>query len=130
MTILVLGGSSQIGHFLLPRLQARGEAVLALSRHRQSDLPGVQWREGQLPDAVPPLPPLSAIISFGPLLALAQWLASVAPTQSPPGIATFVEPLARGGSLVLVAHADPARLEATYAAERATARFPAQPARS
>lgn len=49
---------------------------------------------------------------------------------SPPGIATFVEPLARGGSLVLVAHADPARLEATYAAERATARFPAQPARS
>ena len=30
----------------------------------------------------------------------------------------------RGGSLVLVAHADPGRLEATYATERATARFP------
>ena len=43
---------------------------------------------------------------------------------SPPGISSFTEPLARGGSLVLVAHADPERLEATYAAERATARFP------
>ena len=44
---------------------------------------------------------------------------------SPSGIATFAEPLARGGSLVLVAQADRERLEATYVAERATARFPA-----
>ncbi len=43
---------------------------------------------------------------------------------SPPGLSSFTEPLARGGSLVLVAHADPERLEATYATERATARFP------
>ena len=43
---------------------------------------------------------------------------------SPPGIASFSEPLARGGSVVLVSHADPERLEATYVAERATARFP------
>jgi uncharacterized protein (TIGR03089 family) len=43
---------------------------------------------------------------------------------SPPGISSFTEPLVRGGSLVLVAHADPGRLDATYAAERATARFP------
>jgi uncharacterized protein (TIGR03089 family) len=43
---------------------------------------------------------------------------------SPSGIYSFTEPLARGGSLVLVAHADPGRLEATYATERATARFP------
>jgi uncharacterized protein (TIGR03089 family) len=43
---------------------------------------------------------------------------------SPPGISSFTEPLVRGGSLVLVAHADPGRLEATYATERATARFP------
>jgi uncharacterized protein (TIGR03089 family) len=43
---------------------------------------------------------------------------------SPSGLPSFTEPLVRGGSLVLVAHADPARLEATYAAERATARFP------
>jgi hypothetical protein len=43
---------------------------------------------------------------------------------SPSGLSSFTEPLVRGGSLVLVAHADPGRLEATYAAERATARFP------
>jgi uncharacterized protein (TIGR03089 family) len=66
----------------------------------------------------------------GSLLAAGGRLLTEANPASPPGIATFVEPLARGGSLVLVAHADPARLEATYAAERATARFPAQPARS
>jgi uncharacterized protein (TIGR03089 family) len=43
---------------------------------------------------------------------------------SPPGIATFTEPLLRGGSLVLVSHAEPGRLDATSAAERVTARFP------
>jgi hypothetical protein len=43
---------------------------------------------------------------------------------SPPGISSFAEPLARGGSVVLVSHSEPERLEATYAAERATARFP------
>ena len=44
---------------------------------------------------------------------------------SPPGIATFSEPLARGGSLILVVQAERERIDATYAAERATARFPA-----
>jgi uncharacterized protein (TIGR03089 family) len=52
-------------------------------------------------------------------------LLSVANPASPPGVATFSEPLAKGGSLVLVAHAERERLEATYAAEHATARFPA-----
>jgi uncharacterized protein (TIGR03089 family) len=66
----------------------------------------------------------------GSLLSDGGRLLTEANPASPPGIATFVEPLARGGSLVLVSHADPARLEATYDAERATARFPAQPARS
>lgn len=66
----------------------------------------------------------------GSLLTDGGRLFTVANPASPPGIATLVEPLARGGSLVLVSHADPARLDATYAAERATARFPAQPARS
>jgi uncharacterized protein (TIGR03089 family) len=52
-------------------------------------------------------------------------LLSEANPASPPGIATFTEPLARGGSLILVVQADRERIEATYAAERATARFPA-----
>ena len=60
----------------------------------------------------------------GSLLTDGGRLLSEANPASPPGIATFTEPLARGGSLVLVAHAEPGRLEATYAAERATARFP------
>ncbi len=43
---------------------------------------------------------------------------------SPSGLSSFTEPLVRGGSLVLVAHADPVRVASTYADERATARFP------
>lgn len=43
---------------------------------------------------------------------------------SPSGLPSLTEPLARAGSLVLVAHPDPGRLASTYAAEHATARFP------
>ncbi len=51
-------------------------------------------------------------------------LLSEANPASPPGLATFTEPLSRDGSLVLVVGSGPERLETTYAAERATARFP------
>jgi uncharacterized protein (TIGR03089 family) len=47
---------------------------------------------------------------------------SVADPASPPGTATFTEPLRRGGSLVLVRNPDPARLDGVHDAERATAR--------
>lgn len=50
-------------------------------------------------------------------------LLSVANPVSEP--ASFCEPLTQGGSLVLVARADPDQLEAAHAAERVTARFPA-----
>ncbi|TGN64611.1 TIGR03089 family protein [Nocardioides eburneiflavus] len=49
-------------------------------------------------------------------------LLSVADPASPPGMATFTEPLVRGGSLVLVRNPDPARLDGVHDAERATAR--------
>ena len=52
-------------------------------------------------------------------------LLTAANPTSPSGLAAFAEPLARSGSLVLVARAERERLEATYVAERATARFPA-----
>ncbi len=58
----------------------------------------------------------------GSLLADGDRLLTEANPASPPGLASFTEPLVRGGSVVLVARADPARLAATYAAERATAR--------
>ncbi|HEU5038285.1 MAG TPA: TIGR03089 family protein [Nocardioides sp.] len=60
----------------------------------------------------------------GSLLTDGGRLLSEANPASPPGLATFTEPLVRAGSLVLVAHAGPGRLDAVYAAERATARFP------
>jgi uncharacterized protein (TIGR03089 family) len=49
-------------------------------------------------------------------------LLSVADPASPPGTATFTEPLRRGGSLVLVRNPDPDRLDDVHDAERATAR--------
>jgi uncharacterized protein (TIGR03089 family) len=41
---------------------------------------------------------------------------------SPSGLSSFTEPFVRLGSVVLVAHPDPARVEETFSAERATAR--------
>lgn len=58
----------------------------------------------------------------GSLLTGGGRLLSEANPASPSGLACFTEPLVRGGSVVLVAHADPARIDATYDAERATAR--------
>ena len=43
---------------------------------------------------------------------------------SPPGLSSVTGPLASGGSVVLVTHADPDRLEAIAVAERVTGRFP------
>ncbi|TIC87905.1 TIGR03089 family protein [Nocardioides sp. GY 10113] len=60
----------------------------------------------------------------GDLLPSGGRLLTVANPASPPGVATFVEPLANGGSMVLIARTEQSRLEATYVAERATARFP------
>jgi nucleoside-diphosphate-sugar epimerase len=88
MSVVVFGASGQIGHFLLPRLRARGEPVIAVSRQRHVDGDGVHWVEGGLPDGVPGLPPASAIICFGPLLPFARWLAAVAPTNAPRIVAT------------------------------------------
>ncbi len=60
----------------------------------------------------------------GSLLTDGGRLLSEANPASPPGVASFTEPLVRGGSLVLVTHADPVRVEAIAASERVTARFP------
>lgn len=60
----------------------------------------------------------------GSLLADGGRLLTEVNPASPSGLPSFAEPLVRGGSLVLVSHAEPGQLEAISASERATARFP------
>ncbi|WP_426244853.1 TIGR03089 family protein [Nocardioides sp. LHG3406-4] len=66
--------------------------------------------------------PTRATAAGGSLLTDGGRLLTTANPASPPGAAAFTEPLVRRGSVVLVAGADPARLDALYAEERATAR--------
>ncbi|MFK2877332.1 SDR family oxidoreductase [Rhodanobacter hydrolyticus] len=87
LSVLVFGGSSQIGHFLLPRLVASGASVTALSRHTRASQPGLRWLHGNLPDALPDeLPHPSAVISFGPLRPFADWLARMEFGSEPPRV--------------------------------------------
>jgi nucleoside-diphosphate-sugar epimerase len=86
MQILVIGASSQIGHFLLPRLAAAGEDVLALSRQPRDDRP--DWLVGHLPDSMPLLPPLKAIVCLGPLNGLSHWLSLTRVPGTPHVVAT------------------------------------------
>lgn len=75
-TVLVLGGSSQIGHFLLPGLLRVGARVVALSRTRQAAVGGVAWVRGELPRPPGEVEGAASICSFAPLDALACWLES------------------------------------------------------
>lgn len=75
-TVLVLGASSQIGYFLLPELARTGVSVLALSRVRQPTMAGVDWLQGALPDPPAIAADADSLCSFGPLGALARWLAA------------------------------------------------------
>ncbi len=61
----------------------------------------------------------------GTLVADGGRLLVAASPASPPDLATFTQPLAKGGSLVLVTRAERERLEAIHVAEHTTARFPA-----
>ncbi|HEY4146309.1 SDR family oxidoreductase [Pinirhizobacter sp.] len=86
MKILVLGASSQIGRFLLPRLRARGDEVVAISRAQHAGPDGATWMHGALPDRIPDIANVDAVVCYGPIAALAQWLASGAA----PGVSRVV----------------------------------------
>ncbi|MDO1528110.1 NAD-dependent epimerase/dehydratase family protein [Fulvimonas sp. R45] len=88
MTVLVFGGSGQIGRYLLPALGERGEPVWALSRHPRPACDGVRWIEGALPGGVPGVAGVSAVISLGPLDAFAAWLAQADLPLAPRVVAT------------------------------------------
>lgn len=75
---LVLGASGAIGRFLVPRLVAGGDDVLALSRTPRasgSQASRLHWLRGDLEQALPPLPTLDVLYSCGPLDAFARWYA-------------------------------------------------------
>jgi nucleoside-diphosphate-sugar epimerase len=88
MTIAVIGATSQIGHFLLPRLRMAGYEVIGVSRRSHADEADVSWRVGYLPDTMPTLPAVKAIISFGPIDHLAWWLSHTDIAGIPQIIAT------------------------------------------
>jgi uncharacterized protein (TIGR03089 family) len=60
----------------------------------------------------------------GSLLSGGGRILTEANPASPSGLPSFTVPLVSRGSVVLLAHASPGQLDATYAAERATVRFP------
>ncbi len=77
MRILLTGATNQLGHAALPLLANEGAEVIALSRDaRSAPAARIEWVQGALPDAMPGLPTLDAIVSFGPLDGLAEWLSA------------------------------------------------------
>ena len=86
MPILVLGASGQVGRFVLSQLDALGLDYLAVSRQPPPGDP--RWITGALPEAVPPLPPLRAVVCLGPLDHLAPWLSVTRLAGTPHVIAT------------------------------------------
>ncbi|MEZ5460224.1 NAD-dependent epimerase/dehydratase family protein [Dokdonella sp.] len=72
---LVLGGSGQIGRFLIPKLLDCGHEVIALSRRpRDSGQESLRWVRGDLFSAMPEFGPLDSIFSLGPLNGFANWI--------------------------------------------------------
>jgi len=86
MKVFVIGASGQIGHYLLPRLAHAGMEVVLLSRRPVADDP--RWLLGGLPDQMPELPPVDAVVCLGPLDHLAPWLSATRLAGTPHIIAT------------------------------------------
>lgn len=74
--LLVLGATSLIGRFLMPRLADAALDVTALSRNSNVDSPGVRWLQGDLadPGLAARLPEVDAVISLSPIWLLPQAL--------------------------------------------------------
>ncbi len=74
--VLVLGATSLIGRFLLPRLGAAGTSVVALSRVPREPLAGVRWVVGDLtqPATLSDLGPVEQVFSLSPIWLLPESL--------------------------------------------------------
>lgn len=88
MAVLVIGASSQIGHCLLPRLLGAGLDVVALSRKPHAGSARVTWQLAHIPERMPESARYDAIVSFGPLLALGEWLSTQTEAPAPRLVAT------------------------------------------
>ena len=78
--VLVLGATSLVGRFLLPRLAAQGVAATALSRNPPVDGPtGIAWLKGDLSDPAlaARLPPAATVFSLMPIWLLPAALAGL-----------------------------------------------------
>ena len=77
---LVLGATSLIGRFLLPRLAAAGAEVFAISRAARPSMPGVQWIEADLtsPDWAAKMPPAATVFALMPIWLLPPALPALA----------------------------------------------------
>ncbi|GAB3024462.1 NAD-dependent epimerase/dehydratase family protein [Oleiagrimonas citrea] len=73
MRVVVFGASGSIGRFLLPQLREAGDAFTAVSRQPRDDDAGA-WIRGTLPDGVPALPEVDAVVCLGPLDHFVAWL--------------------------------------------------------
>lgn len=81
---LVTGASSQIGRFLIPRLQIAGFTITAISRQQQSPQMGITWQQLNLQLTTLPLSPfqLNFLFHLAPLPLLPLGLARlVQPTR-------------------------------------------------
>ena len=80
--LLVLGATSLIGRFLMPRLSRAGLEVVAISREAQPAVDGVRWLQGDLadPDLAARLPKVDAVISLSPIWLLPQALDALTQT--------------------------------------------------
>lgn len=88
MSIFVIGASSQIGLFLLARLRSAQRHVFALSRSLHDETgTDVTWLQGDI-QSVAQQAGLEAVVSFGPMEAVAYWLAQHATAPAPVLVAT------------------------------------------
>ena len=79
-TVLVLGATSLVGRFALPRLVEAGFRVVALSRAPQPAMPGVEWTEGDLHDPGLTLLQVDAVLALAPIWLLPDALPALART--------------------------------------------------